>query len=118
MLRRHIVLLRWRPDTTMADVNSVVEGLGGLPAAIPEIREYRIGHDMGINVGNFDFAVVADFADVEDYVVYRDHPLHRAVIDELITPTSRNGRPSSTTSSDARGQVAVRSATTRGTAEP
>jgi hypothetical protein len=83
---RHVVLLRWRQGTTPSDVNAVSEGLGGLPAAIPEIRDYRFGHDLGVNQGNYDYAVVADFASVEDYLVYRDHPVHRALIDERITP--------------------------------
>ena len=37
-----------------------------------------------INDGNFDFVVVADFASADDYLVYRDHPLHRALISERI----------------------------------
>ncbi len=36
--------------------------------------------------GNFDFAVVADFDDAGSYLAYRDHPAHRAVIDERIRP--------------------------------
>ena len=83
---RHVVMMRWTPDTTPADVNAITEGLGGLPAAIPELRDYRFGHDVGLNEGNFDFAVVADFNDADDYLVYRDHPLHRAVIAERIAP--------------------------------
>ncbi len=81
---RHVVLMRWTPETTTADVNAIAEGLGGLPAAIPELRDFRFGHDAGINEGNFDFAVVADFASADDYLVYRDHPLHQAVIAERI----------------------------------
>ena len=83
---RHVVMMRWTPDTTTADVNSIIEGLGGLPAAIPELRDYRFGHDVGLNEGNFDFAVVADFNDADDYLVYRDHPLHKAVITDRIAP--------------------------------
>ena len=83
---RHVVLMRWTADTTPADVRAIAEALGGLPAAIPELRDFRFGHDVGINEGNFDFAVVADFEDADDYVVYRDHPLHRAIIAERIAP--------------------------------
>ena len=36
--------------------------------------------------GNHDFAVVADVDDVDGWMGYRDHPAHRRVIDELITP--------------------------------
>jgi len=83
---RHTVMFRWKPGTIPADIAAVTEGLGGLPAAIREIRDYRFGHDLGVNDGNFDFVVVADFADVDDYVAYRDHPLHRALIAERIAP--------------------------------
>lgn len=30
--------------------------------------------------------MVADFVDRDDYLVYRDHPVHRAVIDECVKP--------------------------------
>ena len=83
---RHTVMFRWKPGTTPADVAAITEGLGGLPAAIPEIAEYHFGADIGVNNGNFDFVVVADFAAVDDYLAYRDHPLHRALIAERIAP--------------------------------
>jgi hypothetical protein len=83
---RHTVMFRWTAGTTPADVAAVAEGLGGLPGAIPEIRDYRFGHDLRINPGNFDFVVVADFADTEDYIAYRDHPLLQALLAERILP--------------------------------
>ena len=83
---RHVVMFSWTADTTPADVSAIVDGLGGLPAAIGEIRDYRFGADAEINEGNFDFVVVADFESAEDYVVYRDHPVHRALIAERIAP--------------------------------
>ena len=46
-----------------------------------------IGADARINDGNFDFVVVADFDDVNGYLVYRDHPDHHvAVITDHIRP--------------------------------
>jgi hypothetical protein len=83
---RHVVMFRFKDGTSPAAVTAIAEGLGGLPAAIPEIAEYRFGSDIGVNDGNFDFAVVADFADTADYLVYRDHPLHQALIRERIAP--------------------------------
>jgi hypothetical protein len=83
---RHVVMMRWTDGTTPADVSAVIEGLGGLPAAIAEIRDYRFGPDAEVNDGNFDFVVVADFDSVDDYLVYRNHPVHRALIAERITP--------------------------------
>jgi len=83
---RHAVMFRFKPGTTAAHIAAISEGLGGLPHAIPEIAEYHFGADIGVNDGNFDFAVVADFAGTDDYLAYRDHPLHRALIAERIAP--------------------------------
>ena len=83
---RHVVVFRWRPDATEEQKRTLKDRLTELPGRIPEIDAYAVGGDAGINPGNFDFAVVADFADREAYAVYRDHPVHRAVIDECVKP--------------------------------
>ena len=64
----------------------IVEALQKLPAQIASIREYEVGADLGLNEGNATIAVVARFEDEKGYIEYRDHPAHRAVIDDLITP--------------------------------
>jgi hypothetical protein len=83
---RHVVMFRWTPETTADDVAAIEDGLGTLPPAIPEIQRYTFGSDVAVNQGNFQFAVVADFASAEDYVAYRDHPVHQALIVERIRP--------------------------------
>ncbi|NJP28270.1 Dabb family protein [Microbispora hainanensis] len=83
---RHVVLLKWTEDATEEQRAEVARRLSTLPDAIPELRSYQIGHDAGVNQGNFSFGVVADFDSVEDYIVYRDHPVHLAVIKECIAP--------------------------------
>ena len=83
---RHVVLLRWKPEATPEQRAAVERGLAALPGRIPEIRSYSIGTDAGVNEGNYDLVVVADFEDVDDYLVYRDHADHQAVIREHIAP--------------------------------
>ncbi|GIH29580.1 hypothetical protein Aph01nite_78900 [Acrocarpospora phusangensis] len=83
---RHIVLLAWTADATAEQRAEVVAQLSKLPGAIPEIRRYEIGEDAGLNAGNHSLGVVADFDDVDGYLVYRDHPVHLAVIEEYIKP--------------------------------
>jgi hypothetical protein len=83
---RHTVLFRWREGVTDVQVAALEERLNSLPGQIPEIAVYAVGRDAGVNAGNFDFAVVADFADRDAYTVYRDHPVHRAIIDECVRP--------------------------------
>ena len=83
---RHVVTFVFRDDATAEQIAAITEGLAGLPAQIPEIRDYRFGPDLGINEGNHQFAVVADFDSMDDYLVYRDHPAHVTVIAEAIRP--------------------------------
>jgi Stress responsive A/B Barrel Domain len=83
---RHVVTFRWKPETTADDIAAVEAGLRELPAAIPQIQRYTFGRDLGINDGNCQFAVVADFASTGDYVVYRDNLQHRSLIEERIRP--------------------------------
>ena len=83
---RHVVMMRWTEGATPADRFAVSAALAELPDRIPEIRGYMIGTDARVNEGNYDLVVVADFDDVDGYLVYRDHPDHQAVIAERIKP--------------------------------
>ncbi len=83
---RHVVMFRFRDDATAEQIAAVTEGLEALIDVIPEIRGYRVGPDLGLNEGNHHYALVADFETEADYVAYRDHPAHLAVIAERIRP--------------------------------
>ena len=83
---RHCVMFRWKEGLAARWIDEVEAALATLPAAIPVIVSYSFGRDIGVNPDNSEFAVVADFATVEDYVVYRDHPDHKRVVAELIVP--------------------------------
>lgn len=83
---RHVAVFTWKPETTDDQRHAVGEQLASLPGKIPELRGYVYGDDAGVVPGNADFAVVADFDDVDGYIAYRDHPEHRAIIDAYIAP--------------------------------
>lgn len=83
---RHVVMFRWKPETPAEAVAEVADRLGDLPAVIPQLRAYRLGSDAGVNAGNFDFVVVADFDSADDYVSYRDNEAHRSIADTMIAP--------------------------------
>lgn len=87
---RHVALFHWKQGTTAADVSRVEEGLRPLPSQIPCIRSYRFGRDLGLQEGNADFAVVADFDDEAALRTYAQHPVHVAVINERIRPLVRS----------------------------
>jgi hypothetical protein len=83
---RHVALFRWKADATAADVSRVEAALRDLPGKIPCIQSYRFGRDLGLQEGNADFALVADFADEDGLKTYSDHPEHQTVLRELIRP--------------------------------
>jgi len=83
---RHVVMMRFTPESTPAQLAAMQQQLLQLPGIIPEIRSYVVGEDARVNDGNYDLVIVADFRDVDDYLVYRDHPDHQAMIAEFIRP--------------------------------
>lgn len=83
---RHVSLLRFVPGTTDAEVGEIEAALGALPARLAQLRDYRYGRSLGLTEGGYDFAVVADFDDVDGYAAYRDDPEHRRILAELVRP--------------------------------
>jgi Stress responsive A/B Barrel Domain len=83
---RHVALFHWKPEATAEDVSKVEAALRELPGKIPCIQAYRFGRDLGVQDGNADFALVADFSDQEGLKTYADHPDHQAVLTTLIRP--------------------------------
>ena len=77
---RHVVLFRWKDGVTAEHIDGARRSLAALPGLIPQIGSYVFGSNLGINPGTFDFAVIAEFASEADYLVYRDHPDHKAFI--------------------------------------
>ena len=87
---RHVVVFRWKPGATAEQKALVATELAKLPAIVPSIRSFVMGPDAGINQGNAEFAVTADFDDEAGYLAYRDDPTHRAIIAEHITPITES----------------------------
>jgi hypothetical protein len=83
---RHTVMFTWKDDATDAQKKQVAAELSRLPGVVPSIRAYAMGTDIGVNDGNWDFAVSGDFDDLDGYVAYRDDATHKAIIAEHIQP--------------------------------
>lgn len=83
---RHVVTLTFRDSTTSEELDAIVSALRGLPDAIPELKGYVVGVDLGKSEGNSSLAIVADFDSWTDFQAYRDHPEHVAVATDLILP--------------------------------
>lgn len=86
LMFRHVAMFKWTDEATEEQKRTVAERLAALPDEITELEAYHFGSDAGLGKDNFDFVVVADFADQEAFIRYRDHPLHRAIVEESIVP--------------------------------
>jgi len=82
---RHVVMFRWNDSVTDEHLASVSAGLAAQPGAIAEIVAYRHGPDLGLAPTNSDYSITADFANVDYFAIYRDHPEHQRFIAEHIT---------------------------------
>lgn len=79
-------MFKWIDGVDNAAIEAMAAALDALVAAVPEVVSYVHGPDLGVSEGNFDYVIVGDYASVEDYVVYRDHPEHQRIIAEMIKP--------------------------------
>jgi hypothetical protein len=87
---RHVTLFAWVPEATDQQKQQVAEELRALPPLMNGLRSFHVGPDARIIDGNFDFAVVADFDDAQSYLAYRNHPAHRAVVEQVTAPITRD----------------------------
>ena len=83
---RHVVMFRFKDDASSNARQSVEDGLARLPGVIEEIEAYRFGADLGLREGNFDYCLVAEFADAEAFARYVDHSEHQRFIAERLAP--------------------------------
>ena len=83
---RHVALFRFKPETTNEQIVAAMGALSTLPDQIDVLRKFRYGPDAGITEGTWDFAVIAVLDNADDYIAYRDHPAHVAVLRDHIAP--------------------------------
>jgi len=83
---RHVVNFRWNSESSPEHIAALEEALSGLPALLPSLRRYSYGSDAGLNEGNYEFAVVAEFDNAEGYLAYRDNDEHHRIIQTFIAP--------------------------------
>lgn len=70
-----VVLAKFKPGVTAAQIAELKEALAALPAIIPEIKGYDCGEDVRPEK-MLDFALVSTFEDMEAvkrYIVQPDH---------------------------------------------
>ena len=84
----HNVFFKWKSGTSPAEIAQMAVALGTLPGAVPSIRSYTFGVDLGLGQpgASWDFAIFAQFDDEAGWREYLSHPVHEAVRDEMLAP--------------------------------
>lgn len=74
---RNVVLVRLKPGQDATAVAEIQEGLRNLDC--PGTLSYTVGDDLGLREGNWSFAIVADFADIDSYQAYDQDAEHNRI---------------------------------------
>ncbi len=84
----HIVLFKFSPSTTPAQIERLASELAQLKGKIPGIVDYVWGPSVSIEhlEKGFTHGFVMTFADTSARDTYVPHPIHRALIAEFIDP--------------------------------
>ena len=83
---RHVAMFTWKREAAPAAIQSLASGLDAMPDHVPGILRYDHGEDLSLGSGTADYALVADFATVEDYRTYVTHPHHVAFLESVVRP--------------------------------
>ena len=75
---RQITLIKFKRDTSGAEIGALGEGFRKLSGVVPGIRRFEFGPDLKLESDTLDYALVIDFASVDDWKAYREHPDHIA----------------------------------------
>ena len=82
----HIGVLTLVPTATESDRTAITGALAALVGRIDGLLSLRFATDLGLREGNADVTFQLTFASREAWAAYNDHPAHKAVIAEHISP--------------------------------
>jgi hypothetical protein len=80
---KHVVFMKFKPAVTASDIDQLKQALGGLPALIPEIREFVFGQDILRTERSWDFGLVSTFENVDAMNRYQVNPDHQIVVQKV-----------------------------------
>ena len=79
----HVVLIKFKPNVTDADIEDLEKSLDDLPNRIVGIHTYEFGRDLVHSKRSYDFALVALFANLDAVKRYQEHPAHLEVLQKI-----------------------------------
>lgn len=80
------MLFQFRPETSPDQIVALREGLYALRGAIPGIRHLSFGPNLAPGADEWPWVLVVHVDDMSALKRYAEHPAHRKVVEELLTP--------------------------------
>jgi len=80
---RHVVLIRFKPDTPTEDLLAVERLARQLPQRVPSLRGFEWGTDVSVENRSegFTHCYLMTFTSPDDRAAYLAHPAHRELLD-------------------------------------
>jgi hypothetical protein len=86
MAFHHVVLFRWKPETSPDQIAPVKPALDALAATLRGVETYRCGESLGLTETSYDFGVIGIFEDKAAWDEYMANAEHDRIRQELIFP--------------------------------
>jgi hypothetical protein len=80
---KHVVFMKFKEETTEAQIADLEQSLGALPASISEIKLYEFGRDIIHSERSYDFCLVSAFENLDALKRYQVHPDHVVVLNKV-----------------------------------
>ena len=82
----HIWSMTFTEQATAEQRTAFVEAMAALPSQIEGVASFRSGVDLGLNPGNYDVSIVAEFTDEQAWRSYIEAPAHVDFVENHVTP--------------------------------
>lgn len=86
---QHMVMFKFKPEVTDADIEALEAQMNRLPDTIVEIQSYEFGRDVVGSERSYDFGLVSLFANLEALGRYQTHPDHLKVLERVRAMSDR-----------------------------
>jgi hypothetical protein len=83
----HIVLFKLKPEVTPAKIEEMMMNTRINLLKIPEVLGVRCGRRVDPNC-EWPFFIATDFESMEKLAIYRDDPIHRKFVEDVIKPNT------------------------------
>lgn len=82
----HAVMFTWKSGVTSRQVEELTSAIHAMRGRIPGLVAIQGGPDLGLRAGNPDYLLVATLEDEDAWHAYQAHPLHKALVADIVTP--------------------------------